>query len=101
MGSDYQFTDADRVKAVEGRKKTMAELKAFKAKAARYRTLAKTFTPEVALGRLAAESLSAEESQDRIRAAQAYLRETRESESANLEQRSRLIDEAMDGGADG
>ena len=95
---DYTFTDADRLKAVEGRKRTMAELKAFKKKAARYRELAKTFTPEVALGRLAAESLGAEEATDRIRAAQAYLRETRESESANLEQRSKLIDEAMNGG---
>ena len=98
MGSDYQFTDEDRVKAVKGRKRHSAELKAFKAKSARYRELADTFGPEVALGVLAKESTDASEAPDRIRAATAYLRETRESESANLEQRSRLIDEAMDGG---
>ena len=95
MRPEYTFTDEDRVKAVKGRKRHSAELKAFKAKSGRYRELSKTFGPEIALGLLAEESLEAAEAPDRIRAATAYLRETRESESANLEQRSKLVDEAM------
>ena len=92
----YNFTDAQRRKGGETRKRELLEVAAFKARTGKYKKLADAFSPAIALGLLAEESVGSIEAQDRIRAAQAYLRETRESgASVDIAQRSRLIDEQM------
>ena len=93
------ITDVDRKKSAETRRADYAAIRAFKAKVGRFRKLSEQFGSNVALGVLAHESVQGDLAADRIRAAQAYLRESREPEGMNTEQRSKLIDETI--GLDG
>ena len=99
-GRPYRFTDEDRAKAAATNKKKKQEILSLRERVKQLEVVAAGGTREAAFGRLLHEALYADDPKTAVRAAQSYLRETRDDQSDTIEIRRSKIHELMRGEAD-
>ena len=96
----YRFTDEDRAKAAATNKKKKQEILSLRERVKQLEAVAAGGTREAAYGRLLHEALFSDDPDTAVRAAKAYLVETRDDVTDTIQVKRSLLRETWEGKRD-